>query len=831
MAITTQMRTDVANLYVALFGRAPERDGLGYWVNQLDAGKSVAQVAQDMFNTEPARATYPTFLTNEEIIGRFYTNVLGRTADADGLAYWAAKLNAGQSKGSVINEMITAVTSFTGTGTDELSVAARDSKALFTNKVTVGLYYAVDLGGNDATQAATVLNGVTKDASSVEAAKAAAATSAGSTFTLTTAIDSKTGTAGNDVFIGDAATSSSADQVVGGSGTDTLKLYGAATTAPAYSGIETVELYARNAGDFDVSGKADVKTLVSDGAVTAKSKFTVTSGQSVALKNSNISADLVTSATATSMALTVDKLGAAGSAATVDFAGAALATLDLTVAGNSVVNLTNDEKLATLNISGAGNVTIDADAAGNAAGTLLTTVAAASATGNISIQLEDDTTAKDVTVATGSGNDTVNFGAALTKADKFDGGAGTDTLEITQASVTTVEALSATDKATLNANLAGIEVLKVTDALTSNLDASRFDSINSFVFAAGINPAATSTLSKVASGVTVEIQDAAGDATDVLAVEITDATLAGNNSDTLNVVLNDAAAGGASAVGVINAVGVDILNINTKSLTAAGAAGTTTSYTLDIANTSTALDKVVVTGNVALDLTAVALVNSVAEIDASGMTLAAATSNGLKVAVATGGTNGVKITGSGGIDALTGGDAADVIDGGAGADVITGGAGNDVLTGGAGVDTFTFGASFAANGKDVIKDFAFGATGDVLNVDALTDGTGKSLTLTTGSANQSLSAEGVFVITLGSAINGKDYGDADFTTLFGTGTGQFNTTVDAATDTAVIAVVGTDETHIYSVAASATTLTGAMVDLVGVIQGTGTFAAAQFTLS
>ena len=41
MAVTPQMRTQVAQLYVSLFGRAPEAEGLSYWAQQLDAGKSV----------------------------------------------------------------------------------------------------------------------------------------------------------------------------------------------------------------------------------------------------------------------------------------------------------------------------------------------------------------------------------------------------------------------------------------------------------------------------------------------------------------------------------------------------------------------------------------------------------------------------------------------------------------------------------------------------------------------------------------------------------------------------------------------------------------------
>ena len=659
---------------------------------------------------------------------------------------------------------------------------------------------------------------------------------------LTTAINSFTGTSGNDTFIGDANTTSAADQISGGAGTDTLKLFGTNTVAPTYSGIENVELNGRNATAFDTSGKVDVKSVTVDGAVGAASTITVASGQSITLKNSNIGTNVATTAANTSLAVSLDKLGVAGTPAAVDFDGAELATVNLTAAGNSVINLTNDQKLATLNISGAGNLTVDADGGPAAAATLLTTVDASAATGNVSIKLEDDTTAKNVTVTGGAGNDTANFGAALTKDDKFDGGAGTDTLEVTQASVTTVQGLNATDKATLNANLANLEVLKVTDGLTSSIDASRFDGINQYNFAGGLGNATgaadTYTLSKVSSGVVVSLGDAAvqtgGDTT--LAIEIDNATLAGNNSDVLTLNLNDAAAGGASDVGVINAVGVDTLNINTASTTAAGAAGTTTSYTLDVAATSSALDKVAVTGNIALNLSGVALANTIGEVDASGMTLANATSNGLTVAIATGGTNGVKITGSGGVDSLTGGDAADIIMGGAGNDTITGGGGNDQLTGGSGSNTFVFGASATANGQDTITDFNGGAVadgGDVLNFSAFitTAVSANNLTLTTSSANVALTDNNVFALNTAANITGKDFGGADFAEVFGAGNGQFNTAVAGSTQSVVL-VKGADSTQVYyadsSIDGTATDFTAADVALVGTLTVDGTFLAANF---
>jgi hypothetical protein len=43
MAITSAMRTQVTQLYVSLFGRAPEADGLSYWVSLLDGGSTFAQ--------------------------------------------------------------------------------------------------------------------------------------------------------------------------------------------------------------------------------------------------------------------------------------------------------------------------------------------------------------------------------------------------------------------------------------------------------------------------------------------------------------------------------------------------------------------------------------------------------------------------------------------------------------------------------------------------------------------------------------------------------------------------------------------------------------------
>lgn len=155
MAITTQMSTQVTQLYVALFGRAPDSEGLGYWVEQMGTGTSLQTIAVDMYNTEPARDYYPLWMTNEQIVTSMYTNVLGRAPDAEGLSYWTTQLNNGVSKGVLINDMIVATNNYAGTDATGLT-----AQALFQNKVTVAQYYAQELAGG-AEGAAGAISSVT----------------------------------------------------------------------------------------------------------------------------------------------------------------------------------------------------------------------------------------------------------------------------------------------------------------------------------------------------------------------------------------------------------------------------------------------------------------------------------------------------------------------------------------------------------------------------------------------------------------------------------------------------------------------------------------------
>src|ERR1700730_9598376 len=93
----------VTELYIAYFDRAPDPAGLNAWLNALNNGASITQVANAFANSGEAKALYP-FLTINTIpdpasangfVMTVYENLLSRPVDAAGQAYWANLLTTG----------------------------------------------------------------------------------------------------------------------------------------------------------------------------------------------------------------------------------------------------------------------------------------------------------------------------------------------------------------------------------------------------------------------------------------------------------------------------------------------------------------------------------------------------------------------------------------------------------------------------------------------------------------------------------------------------------------------------------------------------------------
>ncbi len=505
--------------------------------------------------------------------------------------------------------------------------------------------------------------------------------SAGQSFTLTSGIDTVSGTSGDDTIIGDNTTSGAADQITGGAGTDTLKLYGTvATVIPTtLSGVEVLENYSLAAA-LDVSGYS---------SITEAWQLTPVAGGITGTVNQTLGLGGAAGATAATMTFT----NVTGSADTANIAlnnaGSTTAYTSLTVAGIETLNIqaTGTNKLGNLTIANATKLVTTGEGSLTAilTGTVTKTIDGSAATGKITIDNSAAAAAIE-SIKTGSADDayTTNY-ANLTADDAIDMGAGTDSLNFADDATFN----STTTKALLT-KVTNVEKLGVTTtAKTLTVDGDYVSQTSYLISGA----TAKMVLTNVANGAEVNFgkTDVVANATGVNTVAMK------LGANTLNVNLQGAATGAAVVGGVVATVG--------DGLAVSGSA------TINVKSTGTDGQP-----NNVLDLTA-ADNQSVLVTGSQNLTL---------VAKAATGTTGFSIDGNAftGKLTVTGTAAGDSIKGGTGVDTITGGDGTDTMTGGAGADTFAFAAgdNAGANGAavaDVITDFVVGT--DKLQFTAFAD--------------------------------------------------------------------------------------------------------------
>lgn len=83
----------VARLYLAYFRRAPDYDGVQYWLGRYRAGATLQSISDAFAASAEFASTYGA-LDNAGFVTLVYQNILGRAADPDGLAYWKAQLDS-----------------------------------------------------------------------------------------------------------------------------------------------------------------------------------------------------------------------------------------------------------------------------------------------------------------------------------------------------------------------------------------------------------------------------------------------------------------------------------------------------------------------------------------------------------------------------------------------------------------------------------------------------------------------------------------------------------------------------------------------------------------
>lgn len=478
----------VQELYMSYFGRPADPRGLQNFSAQLDAlgaptnapdllaalispaGENTAlkTFINNAFSTSAeAKALYNN-ADNLAFVGQIYQNVLNRVGDADGMLYWADKLDKGE-----VSRENAALAILDGALHNETAQGLAD-KALVEAKVAVATSFTEVVAsdganllayvGDDAAAAAramlqevTSTTTVTSFQSTIEETigDLVSGTTEGTTFNLTTGTDIWTGTAHDDTIYASTGlsadgstaikTTNALDKIDGGAGMDTLNVEntGGVNSLPGnVTNVEVVNLI----GAGNVNGGADISAgsfetinLVDtdDTAVTVAGIGAQTIGLNNVADTTVVTANYKasqTSATITATGLpgaaTVAVTGSGLTAVTVNVDGTS-DTLSVTNAGNTLtsatINASDDSevsigsnKLAAVTITGAGAVDLTASVD-------LKTLTATDNTGGVTFDNTGSATNKLV-AKTGAGDDSLTLvGAQLTSAAT---GAGDDTVDV-----------------------------------------------------------------------------------------------------------------------------------------------------------------------------------------------------------------------------------------------------------------------------------------------------------------------------------------------------------------------------------------------------------------
>ncbi len=368
MAVT---REQVAELYVAFFERAPDADGLDYWVaTELP----IEDISQSFFDQPETQAKYPDTMDNATFIDTIYQNVFDRSADAAGAVYWSKELDSGNISRA---NMILAVVN----GAQDTEISKDDT--ILANKTTVGVDFA-DNGLNDTTQAKDVMSGVDETKESVTEAKEKTDAYAEETFKykLTAGLDNIEASSQDDLIKGvisptvGVATLTDGDVIDGKEGNDTVSF--SIPGAAAVPGLANIETTITNVENVEFRGDMFNSTVNAENW-TEVEKYTLNS-QSAGATLNNVSSsfksiELVRGGGVTTTVNLKDSLAdstvavkVASSSAinTLDISDGAVEHFKVTSSSNSSAagfttsaTATNDTNLVDITVDGDSPITIN----------------------------------------------------------------------------------------------------------------------------------------------------------------------------------------------------------------------------------------------------------------------------------------------------------------------------------------------------------------------------------------------------------------------------------------------------------------------------------------
>lgn len=112
---------DAMRLYQTALGRSADYEGAQFWLDAVEAGASIEQLATDFAGSAEFASIWSDVSTNTELVTQIYTNAFSTGPDDEGLTFWVDALDNGLSTGDFI-----------------AAIASSEDAASITNVIVVG---------------------------------------------------------------------------------------------------------------------------------------------------------------------------------------------------------------------------------------------------------------------------------------------------------------------------------------------------------------------------------------------------------------------------------------------------------------------------------------------------------------------------------------------------------------------------------------------------------------------------------------------------------------------------------------------------------------------
>ena len=455
MAVT---QAQVAQLYVALFNRAPEGAGFNAWV-AAGANKTQAQLAQLMLESPAALAYYGnTIDTDKGYIETIYKNILGKdySQDPSGIDSWVLHLQLGHSRGETLVKLFEVATSALAKAADP--VAAK----IFENKTALSAYMAEkipniqtdSLGNYDYAIFQEIIRTTTATNFNEQKAKIDALASA-TVHTLTNGAETLTGSAGVDIYsavassFADRNTLSVEDKIDGGAGNDMLNV----KIDDSFTGFTTG--YVKNVEALNLANTSNTQRVFNADKVEGLQSVSTHGTNGIRVTNLSNIVDLTVidqkDSTEVGIAYNTELVKGKNDSQNLTLNNVGRATPDtendshknsLKVKFNGIetLNITTREKASYIKdvenkfitVKGEADLTISTKDKDINTKDFVNSLDASALTGNLTADLTES--AYYTSIKSGNGNDTIKIGQLESNSVSIDMGAGNDTLQIEKVS-------------------------------------------------------------------------------------------------------------------------------------------------------------------------------------------------------------------------------------------------------------------------------------------------------------------------------------------------------------------------------------------------------------